>query len=97
MKKYIAYVLVALVMCCTLCGCGRNRGEDMSIIESPIIDVETDMNDGMVEDKDGIIEDKDTGSSSTDKGKDVITGSNSSGIDNGATTVSPSPEVSAKP
>ena len=92
MKKYIAYVLVALVMCSVLCGCGDNRRNDMeSIIESPIIDVETDMNDGIVEDKDGIIEDKDTLSNG-----DSITGNGTAGTDSSLYT-SPSPKVSTKP
>ena len=83
MKKYIAYVLVALVMCSVLCGRGANGRND--------IDVETDINDGIVEDKDGIIEDKDTLGNG-----DSITGNGTAGTDSSLYT-SPSPKVSTKP
>lgn len=68
MKKLFAYFLPVLILSFVLCGCGRNRTDDNTVVNTPVVtpmvtlnpspSMMPDLNDGEVTDKDGIITDK---------------------------------------
>ena len=71
MKKYFVYFITVLALSIALCGCGRDKVNDNSIVISPTVSPATtiepsesimpELEDGAVNDEDGIIEDKDNG------------------------------------
>ena len=97
MKRSFSYVMIAAMLCLTLCGCGnQNSGRDDMVFGTPLIPetspvvspmVTPDTEDGIVEDEDGLIEDSDTG-------RDRKTEDNKSAD---KTAVSPSPKVTNEP
>jgi len=101
MKKYLAYVLTVLALSCTLCGCGNGRTDSDKVFESPIIEMENDIDDGIVNDKDGIIDDDKSGNAGTNNStmnNGAGTGNSvTSGTGNNGAKTSPSPEVSKNP
>lgn len=70
MKRSIAFVLVTVLLCAVLCGCGE-ADKDAVVTSDPAATLEIlpevsvmptlDPQDGVVKDGDGVIEDTDTG------------------------------------
>ena len=97
MKRRIVYSLCAAMLCAVLCGCGnQGRGQDDMVVGTPIVPETTplvtpmitpDPEDGYVEDEDGFIEEKETERDKTASGN----------MQNGKSTVSPSPEATSRP
>ena len=97
MKKTIACVLIAAMLCLALCGCAnRNSGYDNSVVGTPLIPevspavspmVTPDLDNGTVEDEDGMIEEKETDRNQKSDSDKTTT----------KPAVSPSPKVTSEP
>ena len=94
MKKIFAYFLPVIVFSVFLCACGRDRVDDNTVLNTPVVSptitmtpsaspsMVPDMSNGDVNDTDGIITESDNGNSTGN----LVPG-----------TSSPAPSASAKP